>query len=138
MSQQISESELVLMKIIWKNGGSALYAQILEELQRESNPWNKNTVLTLLSRLIDKKYLKIRKIGRRNDYIALVTEQEYQTLQTNSFLNRVYSGNVRTLVSTLLRQDVLSAAEMQEVENYWTSLNQSLETGDPAGSDSTD
>jgi len=137
MSQQISESELVLMKIIWKNGGSALYAQILEELQRESNPWNKNTVLTLLSRLIDKKYLKIRKIGRRNDYIALVTEQEYQTLQTNSFLNRVYSGNVRTLVSTLLRQDVLSAAEMQEVENYWTSLNQSLETGDPAGSDST-
>lgn len=138
MSQQISESELVLMKIIWKNGGSALYAQILEELQRESNPWNKNTVLTLLSRLIDKKYLKIRKIGRRNDYIALVTEQEYQTLQTNSFLNRVYSGNVRTLVSTLLRQDVLSAAEMHEVENYWTSLNQSLETGDPAGSDSTD
>lgn len=138
MSQQISESELVLMKIIWKNGGSALYAQILEELQRESNPRNKNTVLTLLSRLIDKKYLKIRKIGRRNDYIALVTEQEYQTLQTNSFLNRVYSGNVRTLVSTLLRQDVLSAAEMQEVENYWTSLNQSLETGDPAGSDSTD
>ncbi len=138
MSQQISESELVLMKIIWKNGGSALYAQILEELQRESNPWNKNTVLTLLSRLIDKKYLKIRKIGRRNDYIALVTEQEYQTLQTNSFLNRVYSGNVRTLVSTLLRQDVLSAAEMQEVENYWTSLNQSLEAGDPAGSDSTD
>ena len=138
MSQQISESELVLMKIIWKNGGSALYAQILEELQRESNPWNKNTVLTLLSRLIDKKYLKIRKIGRRNDYIALVTEQEYQTMQTNSFLNRVYSGNVRTLVSTLLRQDVLSAAEMQEVENYWTSLNQSLETGDPAGSDSTD
>lgn len=138
MLQQISESELVLMKIIWKNGGSALYAQILEELQRESNPWNKNTVLTLLSRLIDKKYLKIRKIGRRNDYIALVTEQEYQTLQTNSFLNRVYSGNVRTLVSTLLRQDVLSAAEMQEVENYWTSLNQSLETGDPAGSDSTD
>lgn len=126
------------MKIIWKNGGSALYAQILEELQRESNPWNKNTVLTLLSRLIDKKYLKIRKIGRRNDYIALVTEQEYQTLQTNSFLNRVYSGNVRTLVSTLLRQDVLSAAEMQEVENYWTSLNQSLEAGDPAGSDSTD
>lgn len=26
MAQQISESELVLMKIIWKNGGAALYS----------------------------------------------------------------------------------------------------------------
>lgn len=141
MSQQISESELVLMKIIWKNGCSALYAQIIEELKQEKNPWNKNTVLTLLSRLIEKKYLKIRKIGRRNEYIALITEQEYQTRQTNSFLNRVYNGNVRNLVSTLLRQDVLSADEMQEVEDYWSRLNQSLETesaaeAENAGSDS--
>lgn len=137
MSQQISESELVLMKIIWKRGGTALYAQILEELTLENNPWNKNTVLTLLSRLIDKKYLKIRKIGRRNEYIALVTEPEYQTLQTSTFLNRIYSGNVRNLVSTLLRQDILSAREMQEVEDYWTSLNRSLEAGDTAGPDSS-
>ena len=33
MAQQISESELVLMKIIWKNGGAALYSYIMEELE---------------------------------------------------------------------------------------------------------
>ena len=123
MRQQISESELVLMKIIWKNGGTALYSHVIEELEKDSNLWKKNTVLTLLSRLIEKKYLKIRKIGHRNEYIALVTEQEYQTLQTRSFLNRVYDGSVRNLVATLLRQDVLSADEMQEVERYWADLN---------------
>ena len=37
MAQQISESELVLMKIIWKNGGTALYALIMEELAKEKN-----------------------------------------------------------------------------------------------------
>ena len=52
--QQISESELVLMKIIWKNGGTALYSYIMEELEKDSNEWKKNTVLTLLSRLIEK------------------------------------------------------------------------------------
>ena len=108
MLQQISESELVLMKIIWKNGGAALFSQVTDELEKDSSQWKKNTVLTLLSRLIDKKYLKIRKIGRRNEYIALVAEAEYQTLQTHQFLNRVYSGNVRNLVATLLRQDALS------------------------------
>ncbi len=37
MSQQISESELVLMKIIWKNGGAALYSVIMEELEKDKN-----------------------------------------------------------------------------------------------------
>lgn len=123
MPQQISESELVLMKIIWKNGGCALYSQIIEQLEQDSALWKKNTVLTLLSRLIEKNYLKIRKIGRRNEYIALVTEQEYQAAQTHSFLTKVYNGNVKNLVNTLLRQDILSAEELREVEAYWAELN---------------
>ncbi len=65
MAQHISESELVLMKIIWKNGGAALYSLIMEELEKDKNEWKNNTVLTLLSRLAEKKFLKIRKIGRR-------------------------------------------------------------------------
>lgn len=117
--QQISESELVLMKIIWRNGGAALYSLIMEELEKEDNDWKKNTVLTLLSRLIEKKYLKIRKIGRRNEYIALVTAQDYQTLQTHDFLEKIYNGNVKDLVSTLLQQDILSAGEWNEIERFW-------------------
>lgn len=123
MLQQISESELTLMKIIWRNGGAALFSCITDELEQENCLWKNNTALTLLSRLIEKKYLKIRKIGRRNEYIALITEQEYQTAQTHSFLNRVYGGNVKNLVSTLLRQDILSADELAEVERYWASAS---------------
>ena len=119
MLQQISESELVLMKIIWKNGGTALYSFVMDELEKEKNEWKKNTVLTLLSRLIEKKYLKTKKIGRRNEYVALVTEQEYQAMQTHSFLDKIYEGNVKNLVSTLLQQDILSADELKEIENFW-------------------
>lgn len=124
MAQQISESELVLMKIIWKNGGAALYSLIMEELEKEQNEWKNNTVLTLLSRLVEKKFLKIRKIGRRNEYIAVVTEAEYQAMQTHRFLDRVYGGNVKNLVSTLLRQDILSADELKEIEAFWRNENE--------------
>lgn len=125
MAQQISESELILMKIIWKNGGVALYSRIMEELENDQSdgkrdiPWKTNTVLTLLSRLVEKKFLKVRKIGRRNEYVAVVTEVEYQATQTHSFLDRVYGGDVRNLVSTLLRQDILSAQELKEIEEFW-------------------
>ncbi len=124
MTGQISESELVLMKIIWKNEGAALYSLIMEELEKDNNEWKNNTVLTLLSRLVEKKYLKIKKIGRRNEYIATVTEAEYQTMQTHTFLDKVYGGNVKNLVSTLLRQDILSAEELKEIETYWRKGNE--------------
>lgn len=124
MAQQISESELILMKIIWKNGGEALYSLIMEELEKDKNEWKNNTVLTLLSRLVEKKFLKIKKIGRKNKYVATVTEAEYQTMQTYSFLDKVYGGNVKNLVSTLLQQDILSTDELQEIENFWRKENE--------------
>ena len=119
MMQQISESELVLMKIIWKNGGSALYSYIMDELEKDDHEWKKNTVLTLLSRLVEKNYLRTSKIGRRNEYRAVVAEQEYRAAQTQNFLDRVYEGNVSGLVSTLLQQDILSAEELKEIEKFW-------------------
>lgn len=122
--QQISESELVLMKIIWKNGGTALYSYVMEELEKEQNEWKKNTVLTLLSRLIEKQFLKTKKIGRRNEYVAVITEQEYQTMQTHSFLEKVYGGDVKHLVSALLQQDMLSADELKEIERFWAKQNE--------------
>ena len=124
MTQRISESELVLMNIIWKNGGSALYSFIMEELEKDKNEWKNNTVLTLLSRLGEKKFLKVKKIGRRNEYIATVTETEYQTMQTHNFLDKFYGGNVKNLVSTLLRQDILSADELKEIEIFWRKQNE--------------
>ena len=111
------------MKIIWKKGGTALYAFIMEELDKSSNEWKKNTVLTLLSRLVEKKFLKTKKIGRRNEYVALISEKEYQTMQTHSFLDKIYEGNVKSLVSTLLQHDIISAEELTEIEKFWREKN---------------
>lgn len=116
--QQISESELVLMKIIWKNEGRALLSFIMDELVREQNEWKQNTVLTLLSRLMKKKYLKIQKIGRRNEYIAAITEQEYQSELTHDFINRVYEGNVKNLVTSLL-ENTLTDSDWKELDTFW-------------------
>lgn len=122
MLQQISDSELELMKIIWENGGTALYAHIMSELNKSGNEWKKNTVLTLLSRLIDKGFLTIRKIGRRNEYTALVGEKDYLRTQTKNFLEKVYEGNVTELISTLVHQDILSSDDLTITQNKYTQI----------------
>lgn len=115
MSQQISDSELELMKIIWANGGISLYAQIMEELTAAGCTWQKNTVITLLSRLVEKGLLKTNKIGRRNEYTALVSENDYQASQTRVFLDKLYEGSAKGLVSTLIQRELLTPEDYSEL-----------------------
>lgn len=119
MIQQVSDSELELMKIVWANGGTALYAHIMEELAKAGRVWQKNTVITLLSRLVEKGLLKTSKIGRRNEYVAIVSEADYQAVQTQSFLNKLYDGNVKGLVATLIQRDMLTAEDYEELRRFW-------------------
>lgn len=121
MIQQVSDSELELMRIIWDNGGSALYAQIMEELVRTGHSWQKNTVITLLSRPVEKGLLRTNKIGRRNEYTAIVSEEDYQAAQTRTFLNKLYEGSAKGLVATLIQKEMLSAEDYEELRRFWES-----------------
>ena len=117
--QQISDYELELMKIVWANGGKALYADIAKALEDKGTPWTKNTIITLSSRLISKGFLKTNKIGRRNEYTAIISETEYQTTQTQNFLDKIYEGSAKGLVSTLIEKDLLSPNDIEELKKYW-------------------
>lgn len=117
--QQISGYELELMKAIWGNGGTALYAEIVEALSAKGMGWTKNTVITLLSRLIEKGLLTANKIGHRNRYMAVVHEEEYQSEQTEVFLDKVYEGNAKGLVLALIQKDLLTSADYEELRKFW-------------------
>lgn len=116
---QVSDSELELLKIIWASGGTALYAQVMEKLTQSGHTWQKNTAITLLSRLVEKGFLKTGKIGRRNEYTAVVSEADYQAAQTQALVNKLYEGSARDLVAALIRREALSAQDFQELKRFW-------------------
>ena len=117
MIQQISDAELEIMKIVWGNPSEVtLFPYIMDGLAARGKPCQKNTLIVLLSRLMNKGYLRANKIGRRNEYTPLVSEAEYQTAQTKSFLNKIYEGSARDLVSTLISGDLLTDDEYKELK----------------------
>lgn len=118
--QQVSDYELELLKIIWAgNGNQAMYAEIVEALEKKGLSWTKNTIITLLSRLVSKGFLKVQKIGRRNQYIAIISEEQYKEVQTQNLLDRVYEGDAKGLVCTLIQGSLLSPEEYEELKKYW-------------------
>ncbi|MGL5258318.1 MAG: BlaI/MecI/CopY family transcriptional regulator [Proteocatella sp.] len=120
MLQQVSDFELELMKIIWANEGTALYAEIVEVLETKGIPATKNTIISLLSRLIEKGFLKTNKIGRRNRYTAVVSEEQYRSAQTENFLDKIYEGNAKELISTLIQNNLISADDYERLKKYWS------------------
>ncbi len=117
MVQQISDAELEIMKIVWGNTDKVtLFSYIMEELAARGKPCQKNTLIVLLSRLMNKGFLSAKKIGRRNEYTTLVSETEYRMAQTKSFLDKIYEGNVKCLVSNLIAGDLLTDDEYEELK----------------------
>lgn len=117
MIQQMSDAELDIMKVVWANREQPTYfSYITEQLAVKGKAWQKNTLITLLNRLVNKGFLNAKKIGRRNEYTPLVSEMEYQTAQTVNFLDKIYEGNVNGLVSNLISGVLLSDNEYEELK----------------------
>ena len=117
MLQQLSDAELEIMKIVWENPSKVtLFPYVMEGLAARGKPCQKNTLIVLLSRLMNKGYLNAQKIGRRNEYTTLISETEYQTAQTKNFVNKIYEGNVNDLVCNLISGDLLSEEEYLELK----------------------
>lgn len=118
MIQQLSDAELEIMKIIWGNEKEVtLFPYIIEELASRGRPCQKNTLIVILSRLVNKGFLKANKIGRRNEYTVLVSETEYQTVQTKNFMDKIYEGSAKELVTNLIFGDLLTDEEYEELRS---------------------
>ena len=117
MIQQISDAELEIMKIIWGNQSKVtLFPYIMDELAARGKSCQKNTLIVLLSRLMNKGFLSAKKIGRRNEYTTLISAIEYQTAQTKNFLDKIYEGSAKGLVSNLIMGDLLADEEYEELK----------------------
>ena len=60
--QQISDAELEIMKIVWGNPEDVtLFPYIMDGLAARGKPCQKNTLIVLLSRLMNKGFLSAKK-----------------------------------------------------------------------------
>ena len=116
--KRIPEAELDIMLIIWRENRRMTRAEIEAQINQQ-RPLAATTVLTFLARLVDKGLLSTEKFGRRNEYIAQVSQQDYQASQTQTLVEKVYRGSVKGLVASLLQSDSLSQQDLEELRQFW-------------------
>ena len=79
------------------------------------------TVLTLISRLQTKGFIRLEKHGRANCAIVIADEDEYKRKAAADFVATVYENNTKGLISALYSDGILSKEDIaelrQEIEN---------------------
>ena len=112
---QISEAEFEVMKVVWKF--APINTNEITERLLKTTTWSAKTIQTLIKRLVTKGALTYEKQGRIFVYTPLVKENEYINQQSNSFLNRVYDGDISAMLSTYLENNQLSETELQHLRS---------------------
>ena len=112
---RLGNSEAEIMKIMWNRKGQPVTStEIRNELEEKLN-WTKSTVLTLIRRLVEKGLVECE----QRDvfyYTPLVSEEDYLMSQTSNFINRIYNGNVKNLITALCKGNSLSKEDIEELQ----------------------
>ncbi len=114
---KISDAELEVLKLLWSKKEALSSAYISEALMKTMG-WERSTIRTLIHRLMEKGAL----IQEKRDmyyYYPKITEKEYVSAQTKSFLEKMYKGNAKKLVASLFEEDYIQPDDIEKLKQFW-------------------
>ena len=116
MNKSISDAELEVMRVLWKNKKAMTLAELRTEVMQVRD-WNKSTIQTLVIRLRDKGIIEpLDKYGPAQ-YIPLVTEDEYLRSEGKAMLEKF--GSAKKLALALVRSGQLTDSDIEELREFF-------------------
>lgn len=117
LADKISDSELEVMKVLWR-AEDALPVNVIRETLQKDRGWEPTTVKTLIGRLVSKGAIRQEK---RNVfyYSPLISEGEYNAWATDNLIRKLYHGSARDLVAALVQSDGLTRDDIEDLRNMF-------------------
>lgn len=112
---RMSTLEWEIMNVIWDLGGSPSVRDVLEYKYPEGQKAY-TTVQTVMNNIVQKGYLKKKKVGMVNFYTP--TRERGATLkkETSFIASKVFGGSVPAMASFLLKSSKLSLEEIDDLK----------------------
>ncbi len=111
LANKIQDAELFIMRVLWENGGTLPLIDIRRAL-KERTTWEDATMKTLVRRLQQKGIIRLKS---RGVYTAVVSEDEYAKWSTRVFVDKIFFGNAKKLMASLVSGGHLSKEDVAEL-----------------------
>lgn len=116
--KKIPETELEIMQVIWSNPTPITTTQIKQKLEEE-RPWSQGALQSLLTRLIERGFLKGGMKGKSKIFEPLVSEEEYLAVESASFLKKFRrKSSITELVTALYDTNAISEKDIEELDAF--------------------
>lgn len=110
---QLGRVQLMIMQTLWAKGRAT--AREITDALNEIEPTAHSTVQTLLRGLEEKGSIAHEAEGRTFTFFPVVQEDKFKRSATRDLLDRVFGGDVTSLVAHLLKNEQVSKKEMQAI-----------------------
>lgn len=112
--KKLPDTEFDIMKVVWANTPPITSTMIMEQLGNERE-WKVQTVISLLLRLVDRRFLKSEKLGKERTYYPLVSKEDYLKFETGHFLKQYHNNSFLNLANTLYEDKAFTDEDIEEL-----------------------
>lgn len=121
--KKLPDSELDIMLIIWEAKKPISRAYIESQINLKK-PLATTTILSLISRLIEKGFIAANKDGKTYMYSALIAEETYLSKESKSILQKLYKNSIKNFVTALYDGDNLKKSDIDELQTFLDNLKE--------------
>jgi len=112
---KISGAEWEVMKALWEK--SPLTANEIVETLSKRTSWQRETIRTLINRLVQKKAVGFQKEGRQYHYSPRVGEAECIKEETRSLLRRFGGTSIEPMLAAFVEERRLSPEQIERLKH---------------------
>lgn len=111
--RRLPDAELEVMNAVWACEAPVARTDI-EAVLSDKHPLAATTILTLLTRLVEKGFLRTEKQGRANLYTPLIHKHDYLAAQSKRFVDKLCGGSMSAFAAALCDSG-LSREDIEEL-----------------------
>lgn len=115
--KRLPDAEFEVMKAIWQLPAPVTATQVFSALE-QGKEWKIQTVITLLSRLVERGFLSTEKHGRDRSYIPLIGKEAYLQFETSNFIRQYHGNSFTSFISMLHGGKGITDAEAETIARW--------------------
>lgn len=114
LQKDLSNTEFEVMKIVWNNNAPITTNIIMEQLGKEKK-WKLPTILSLMTRLVDKGFIRTEKLAKERLYYPIVDRDKYLALETKKFMKSYHDNSLKSFVDLLFEDEEIKDSDINEL-----------------------
>ena len=118
--RDLTDAEELVMKAVWDLQKEPILSEIVEKVNNDYREvdWRPQTVSTFLSKLVQKKYLKMKRNGKVYTYKVLINEIAYKQKLYKHHIDFWNNGNVIDFYVEMINNGDLTKNDIQNLKSH--------------------